>query len=235
MSISDETLIAYVDGALDSAGRRVVEQAVRHDPDLASKLARHQAVRATRGARVIDLGAVRAIRAGVAVAPQRPWSRANWASLAALLVLGILLGRISADSPWFGGQSNFYSKDGVLLAEGALEQALTHQLARTAPPSSAVKVGMSFLANDGDFCRSFRIERVTTGLACKTGGQWRIAVLADTPGLPSGDYRMAAAELPRAVMDVVEQRIAGRTLDAATEQAALAHGWQGTGASVKPH
>ncbi len=231
MSISDETLMAYVDGALDSASRRAVEQALRHDPALANKLARHQALRATRGAKVVDLGAVRASRAGVH--PQRPWSLVNWASLAALLVLGILLGRISADSAWFGEPSNIHSKDGILFAVGALDEALSSQLARTAPPASPVKVGMSFLASDGNFCRSFRIERGATGLACRSGGQWRIAVLAETSMVPSGDYRMAAAELPRAVMDVVEQRIAGRTLDAATEQAALEHGWQSVAAAAK--
>ena len=46
MSPSDETLMAYVDGEVDEATRKIVEKTMREDPDVAARVARHRALRA---------------------------------------------------------------------------------------------------------------------------------------------------------------------------------------------
>lgn len=46
MSFSDETLMAYADGELAPPERAEVEQAMRGDPELAARVAQHQALRA---------------------------------------------------------------------------------------------------------------------------------------------------------------------------------------------
>ena len=45
MTISDETLMAYVDGELDVAGRASVEAAMQQDPGIGKRIARHRALR----------------------------------------------------------------------------------------------------------------------------------------------------------------------------------------------
>ena len=51
MSISDETLMAYADGEADAATCASVESAMREDPQIAQRVARHRAMReAMRGA-----------------------------------------------------------------------------------------------------------------------------------------------------------------------------------------
>ncbi len=44
MNFSEETLMAYVDGELDAATREQVEQAVAADPEVARRVAAHQAL-----------------------------------------------------------------------------------------------------------------------------------------------------------------------------------------------
>jgi len=45
MTISEETLMAFADGELDAAGRAAVEAAMREDPEVAKRVARHRALR----------------------------------------------------------------------------------------------------------------------------------------------------------------------------------------------
>lgn len=47
MSISDEVLMAYADGELDTKGRAEVESAMAVDPQIARRVAEHEALRAT--------------------------------------------------------------------------------------------------------------------------------------------------------------------------------------------
>ena len=46
MSIAEETLMAYVDGELDPEARAQVEAAMRDDPDLSERVAKHRELRA---------------------------------------------------------------------------------------------------------------------------------------------------------------------------------------------
>jgi hypothetical protein len=45
VTISDETLMAYADGELDAAAREAVESAMREDPRIAARVARHRGLR----------------------------------------------------------------------------------------------------------------------------------------------------------------------------------------------
>ncbi|MTW05150.1 anti-sigma factor family protein, partial [Pseudoduganella ginsengisoli] len=45
MSFSEETLMAYADGELAPPEREQVERAMQGDPELAARVARHQALR----------------------------------------------------------------------------------------------------------------------------------------------------------------------------------------------
>lgn len=236
MNYSDEVLMAYARGQLDQPLRAEVERAMRADPALAARVARHRAVRArayqTYGAmldddpppparvpangKVVQLDAVRAARQQAAQPPpgKRRWSWRQWAVLAAALAIGAFEG-VFAYSLMQGesGLAAVEPKGGALVAQGNLAQALGRQLSGS---EGNVLIGQSFLAKDGSYCRSF-VMGGAGGLACKTGERWHIAVLAETT---------QTGGMPRTVNDEIAQRIAGAPLDEAGERAALARGWK---------
>lgn len=244
----DDILMAYADGELDPAQRAAIAQAIQDDPAVAAAVARHQALRQDvfaafagtldepvparlqpRAApQVHDLAAARAAREEARQQEQERRQRRpawpQWGALAASLAVGVLAGTLGTG--WFGAGSDLAlarGADGELTAGGRLAQVLDRQLAQEAG-SGDVRVGLSFVSQDGSYCRTFRVGG-SSGLACREDGAWRIPVLADSPA-QAGAYRQASAELPTAVLDAVDARIAGTTLDAAAEQAARARGWE---------
>lgn len=176
-------------------------------------------------AAVIDLAAARAARE--APPPRRAapgwWA---WGGMAASLVLGVLLGQQGLGSLGAGGSPDaaVALRDGRLVAGGALDGALSRQLAGD---TTAVALPLSFVDRDGAYCRAFRTAELA-GLACRRDGAWAVQALAAAPASApaAGTMRQAAAELPREVLLAVDQRIAGDALDAAAERAARDRGWQ---------
>jgi hypothetical protein len=228
--------MAYARGHLEEPLRGEVERAIRADAAVAARVARHRALRAhayqTYGAvleeqpmpprlsavtgKVVQLDAVRAARQQAQQpAPARSrWSWRQWAVLAAALSIGALEG-VFAYSLMQGesGLAAVEPKGGALVAQGTLAQALSRQLSGS---EGKVLIGESFLSKEGSYCRSF-VMGGAGGLACRGGERWHIAVLAETT--PTGG-------LPRAVRDVIGQRIDGVALDEAGERTALAQGWK---------
>jgi hypothetical protein len=241
MNINDETLMAYADGELDAATRSEVERAMQHDPALAERVRQHRGLRAnvfaafapiaeeavpprlqavTQTGKVIEMDAVRSDRRAAANAPR--WSMPGWGAIAATLVLGVLAGSFGLKSVQ-GDPQVASGTDGALRAQGQLAEALGAQLAGAG--SGQVKLGISFVARDGNYCRSFMMG-VAAGLACKDGTQWKIPVLAQAAPAADGAYRQAGSEMPPAVMEAIDQRINGKPLDAAAEKAARSAKWQ---------
>ena len=166
------------------------------------------------------------------------WSLPVWGALAASLVVGVLIGKMAM--PPFaaaGGKSAAVATvNGRLAAGGALARALSQQLASAQRQGQAVSIGITFRAADGQFCRSFTLRdgppqsAPLAGLACRApagGDRWLIPVLVETPpdaAAPAG-YRMAASAAP-AVLQAIDERIAGQPLDAAAERQALQRDWR---------
>jgi hypothetical protein len=164
---------------------------------------------------VLSLDAARAERA--AAKARRTWSWPEWGALAAMLVVGVLAGKALP-----GGAPAIAGNGGQVVAQGELASALDRQVGGQ---GGKVKVGVSFAARDGHYCRGFVMGSMA-GLACRAGGQWRIPVLAEAAPEAAGGYRQAGSELPAAVLDAIDERIAGKPLDAAGEEAARARSWQ---------
>ncbi|MGJ7914351.1 anti-sigma factor family protein [Massilia sp. LXY-6] len=242
MSFDDETLMAYADGELAPDLRAQVERAMRDDPQLAAAVERHRALRAdvfAAFAGVLDEpvperlqpraadspGRVRVdalASAGARPLPAR-WSWRQWGGMAASLAAGVLAGALGWQQVQ-GGGAPFGRQGDALVARGELADALSHQLATDAPAGS-VRLGVSFAAKDGQYCRSFKLG-ATAGLACRAAGEWRIPVLAQEEQTEHAGYRQAASGIPAAVLDAIDERIAGTSLDAAAERAARAGDWQ---------
>jgi len=249
MNFSEETLMAYADNELDSQTRSAVEAAMATDPEIARRIALHRALRGRLKAtfdealdepppqRLIDAArGVPAIRREGNVIPlrrrqmQRP-VLPQWATMAASLVIGVIIGQAFLRSPNVGAP--VASRNGEVLANGSLAQALSDQLAGTQTPDSQVKIGVSFKSKAGDYCRTFTMQAPATlaGLACRDHNDWRVQVLAQNPPNESSStdasssYRQAASAMPRSVMQAVDDNIAGDPLDAHAEALARDLRW----------
>ena len=223
----DERLFAYVDGELDAADRAAFEAEMTADPQLAAEVALHQSLAARVSAAyapVLDEPVPPRLVAMAATANDETGRGARlglpaWAAMAACLVAGVLAGRLA----W--PQSGLLvSRGGDLVARGDLATALGAQL--TAEPG-VVRVGLTFRAADGRYCRTFQSARERlAGLACRQGDHWIAEVATPFRPGPTPDYRTAASDTPPAVLSTVDRLIAGAPLDAAQERAARDAGWR---------
>lgn len=189
--------------------------------------------------KVADLSAVRAARAGGAHhaassashaaehEARRGWSWREWGGVAASLVVGVLVGSLvlggAARDGAGGAEIAAAGVDGVLVAQGPLSNALSQQLAGAR--GGAVDIGVSFAAKDGALCRSFTM-RQSAGLACRSGEQWELVMMTEAAKGTGGEYRQAGSAMPSAVLEAIDARIAGTTLDAQAELAAKQRGWK---------
>jgi len=249
VNYDDETLMAYADGELDAAKRAEIAEALRQDPELARRVARHEAVRAqVAGAyssvldspvpkRLLDTAqrtddaasSDPAARRGTVVpfpgrparAPAMRWRLREWGAMAASLAIGAVISW-KLFAPTDSGLIT--ARNGGLVASGSLARALDSQLASAQTGDEPVLIGLSFLARDHRYCRSFAVPAAdTAGLACRVDGEWRIPV---TAAAPAGEGLRQATSPPPAVMELIQARIAGEALDAAGEESARRAGWQ---------
>ncbi|HEY1393595.1 MAG TPA: hypothetical protein VFV25_09475 [Methylibium sp.] len=243
---SDETLMAYVDHELDAASTAALEAAMQTDAALAERVARQRALSgrlrhafdavldepvparllaAAQGVpaaptKVVPLAQAREQRAARDQARRLGWPQ--WSgmglALAACLMLGLWLGRPGPE-PWA-------NEGGRLVAQGELARALSTQLASSQAQDAPVRIGVSFAAKSGEYCRSFALAHGPAGLACKdSAGAWRVPVLAEA-GENNAAYRQAASATPAAVLGAIDAQIAGEPLDAEAERAAAQRGWR---------
>ena len=250
MKFSQEQLMAYADGELDAQMRRAIEAAMAEDPAIAAEVARHRELRDTlrgafagvldegvparlleaanstpaksAGGAVVDLAAARADKDAKAVRVR--WSWPEWTSIAASLLIGVIVGRAFLQNQ----TSNLVAtQSGHLVASGALASALSTQIGGAADDLGQVHVGLSFRAKDGNYCRTFALpDDAGAGVACRDDEQWQIRALAQAVGGgESTGYRQAGTALPPAIVQVIESTMDGAALDAEQEAAARAGNW----------
>ena len=235
--------MAYADGELDLVARAEIEAAMARDPEVAEAVGRHRAlaarvqsaygsvldepvpdriaglVAAPGSSAVADLASRRALRDAPAAAGR--FRLPQWAALAASLAIGLFVGGLIMRGP----APPYEETASGLVARGELDEALTSQLA-SAPADAGVRVGISFRDRGGDYCRTFHMHRESpvAGLACRSGEEWKLEVLAAATA-QKGELRPAAA-MPMAVLHAVDAAIDGAPLDAAAELAARDAGWR---------
>jgi hypothetical protein len=244
MNFSEETLMAYADNELDAQTRSAVEAAMASDPEIARRVARHKALRERLRTtfdkaldeappqRLVDAArGVPAVRREGNVIPfarKPPPRRAlpQWTSLAACLVVGVLIGQMLLRTSSTGPIS---SRDGRLLANGVLAEALSEQLASAQKEDTPVRIGLTFKSKEREYCRTFTLRDSTTlaGLACREHDDWRVQVLAQAASTSANgnQYRQAGSEAPASVMQAVQDMITGDPLDARAEHAAREKNW----------
>lgn len=228
----DEKFFAWLDGELSPDEAAAMAARVAADPALARLAEQHRALGVRlRGAfdpiasaavpdrvgdalgqhgEVIDFAAARRARS----TPSLP----QWASIAATLAIGVLVGTMIPHS----GSARVEAHGGKLYAAAALDKALDTQLASA--PAGDARIGLTFRDQSGAICRSFT-DRQSSGLACRNGDRWQVRGLFAAPEGQAANYRMAAGMDP-SLAALVDSTIAGEPLDAAAERNARERGWR---------
>lgn len=242
MIVTDEELMAYVDGELDTVRCESLRQAIAASADLSRRVAAQRTLRDRLAraydpvldepvpSRLADLAA-RVRMDDFDTTGRHRWSRdarRNGLALAAGIALGVALGpallRLAGEPP------DIVASGADITADGALADALSRRLASQQSASDPVRLGMSFRSISGEYCRTFisrRGDATLAGMACRRDSAWRIDTLQSVPfvpGNPNG-YRQAAAQWPPLVLRAAEDSMAGDPLDAAGEAAARDGGW----------
>lgn len=235
MIVTDEMMVAYLDGELSPGDAAEVEAAAARDEALAMRLSRHRILTgsvksafadiadepvpqrltaAVEAGRVVSLDAVRQRR----ITPA--WGR--WGSLAAGIAAGVVVGL-----GWPRGPAPMI--DGDMRARGQLASALDSQLASAPAEGELVRVGLSFRSQDRTYCRTFTVsaDEGPAGLACRDGDEWTVRLAVPrTVSTPGGDYRTASTNTPPEVIAAAQAIMLGEPLDASAEAVARSQGWR---------
>lgn len=236
--VNDETFFAWLDGELDAVEAARVEAEVAADPHLAAIAAEHRAMQSRlKGAFDTLLDEPVPAAFGAVVRNPRPtdvidfaeakkrreppqWSSvAQWGSIAATLVIGVLVGT-AIPRQHEGGPVEVQS--GELFAAASLGRALDTQLASA--PTGDVRIGLTFRDHAGAICRSFT-SAASSGLACRDKGRWQLRGLLPAPQRQATDYRMATGPDP-ALAALIDSTMAGEPFDARQEHSARQRRWK---------
>jgi hypothetical protein len=239
----DAQIHAYVDGELDANAMTQLEADSRSDSSLAARIAQQRELRILlrgafdpvleepvpqrlrdalaqpTGANVTPIGAARKPRARAA------WSPREWGAVAATLMLGMLIGALALRP---SGNVPLELVQGRLVARGELDRTLSTQLSSTARTDSMTRIGLSFRAADGAWCRSFSRGDGTSGLACRHAGRWAVQLLEGSGQHPAGDatgYREAASALSPGMVGTINALGGGDALTLEEERQQLRMGW----------
>ncbi|MFN3619044.1 anti-sigma factor family protein [Sphingorhabdus sp.] len=232
MTYDRSTIAAYVDGELNLVEAKRIENAIGSDRELAKAIEQERALRArlTRhfdpilDERVPDrlttllsdnaesLNYRRSARTSRWLRP----SAIQWAAMAASLVVGIKLGgtAMTRDPGYVRDQG------GQIVASGELADALNTQLASTQGSNPVIRIGTSFAAKDGGYCRTFG-SAVLDGIACTEGNDWKLRQTLS--GDAASEYRQASAG---ALAEAAATMMSHEPLDAAGEAAVMKRGWR---------
>lgn len=233
MKLSDEILMAYVDGELDPPTEREVAAAAAQDPEASGKIAQHLSLRKKLRAaydpilmQAVPERLVAALVAPTEIARARAtrWSMPVWAAMAASVVIALMVGFLlhGATGPT---PALIAFESGGTIARGPLARALSTQLSGEST-STSIQIGLSFRAKSGEYCRTFNLSPArggAAGLACRQNDAWNVKMLAQPPAAAGGEYRLATSDGP--VMTAVNA-MNGEVLDAKGEKTALEQGWR---------
>ena len=233
MSYSRESIAAYVDGEIDLVTAKRIELAMETDAGLAEAVKQERALRlrlAGHYAPVLEEAvpdrltallsssvdsSLEQRRADKAARWYQP-SVVQWGAMAASLVVGLMIGGTALNR-----DAGYVSDDSKqMVASNALADALDTQLASSQGAKAEIRIGTSFVAKDGGYCRTFESKSLD-GIACNEKAGWQLRQTLSGEG--ESDYRQASAG---ALAEAAATMMAGDPLDAAGEKAAAKNGWR---------
>lgn len=232
MSYDRATIAAYVDGELDLVTARRIEKAMESDAGLAEAVSQEQALRSRLSAH-FDPVAMEPVPERLAALlsgnvssldAHRPAKTARWyqpsvmqwGAMAASLVVGLIIGGTALNRDAGYVRDN----EGALVASGKLAHALHTQLASTQGANPEIRIGTSFAAKDGGYCRTFESASLD-GIACYTDKDWQLRQTLSGDG--TSEYRQASSG---ALAETAAAMMEGEAMDSAAEKATVEKGWR---------
>jgi hypothetical protein len=248
LDITDELLVAFVDGELDAAQREMVGAILERDPALQRRAAEmrlscdllREAFPLQPPDRVperIDATARRL--AGACAQHSRHAGRESRFPRKHAVAAGLLV-CAAVSAAYFAWQRAEPTRQmATALAQidpdnplYALLESTPSALAIHVPQEDAVlRAILTFRAEDGRFCREFEIlasSGASTGVACRDDGKWRTEVLLSAAAAPPSSqyYTPAAGSDDPAIAEAVEKLMQGEPMSAREEAEVLTHGWR---------
>jgi hypothetical protein len=245
MGITDQLLMAYVDGELGPDLAALILSRLETEPDLLDRMEQQQELRrqlsAAYGSVMAEplppgLTALLTREAAAAAAHRRRPERGpttfsrlgaawpTWAAAAAAALVGVGLSEAV-----HAGDPITRSHDGRLLASGPLARSLEHAVAAEAT-TPGVKIMASFQDRSGRYCRVFQGAGREDGVACKGDGRWQVlALAASTETAPAQGYRQASSGLAPSLAAAVDELQAAEALTPEQERQARTQQWQARG------
>lgn len=237
--MTEEQIIAYVDGELGPIDALRCARAAEADPALAARIDRHRTLRAriedhfapiadeAPPARLTGLFDRRSNIVTFRAKPRWSGQRGRYAALAATLVAGLVAGRMLPHP----GSAPVAERGGAIIASGELGRALDNQLASAAPADPVYRIGVSFRAGDGRYCRTFTGAR-GAGLGCRGSDGWTLDRYVGGPMRADGSAYRQAGSPSAEILAAAQGMMTGEPLDAAGEAAAVARGWKDQGSNI---
>ena len=258
MGITDQLLMAFVDGELSPDLAALIMSRLETEPDLLERLEQHQRLRrdlssaygsvmveplppsltdllAGAGAKVEPPPA--RMSAKILSLPSKAAERsalrrvgAAWPAWAAAAAAAVL--GVGISEARHAGDPLTRSGDGKIVASGPLARALENNMAADAG-SQGAKIMASFADRSGRYCRVFGAAAGghEDGVACKADGRWQVIALANGgESEPSNGYRQAASPLAPSVAAAVEDLQASAVLTPDQERKARTQQWRVAGA-----
>lgn len=242
MGITDQLLMAYVDGELSPDLASLILSRMETEPDLLDRLEQHELLRrqlsaafgpvmgeplpptltallAEEGAKVRTASG-RSAQGFAFRGVDSAWPM--WAAAAAAAVIGVGVSEVlHMNEP-------LTLSGGRVVAAGALARSLEHNLAADTAGSGA-RIMASFEDRSGRYCRVFEAAGGghEDGVACKNDGRWQVVALANMAGSePSSGYRQASSALASSVVAAVDEFQASNVLTPEQERQARTLQWR---------
>ena len=244
-SVSNEDLMAFVDGQLDPERAAEIASAVAADPSLEHRMAAYLESRAALSSafdevlsepvpdhlRTLVLGDAATSRVVRMDRSRRysalyGWPQAIAASI--ILAVGVVIGAYLLPT----SSTDDVFATGLVTSDRSLARALESTASGTLSRvgEHKFKVLQSFRTADNSVCREYQAggaSRGATGVACRTADGWHVEVqvASDAPEQFSS-YRPASGVDVAAIDDVLYRLGALPGFDADTENCLIANGWQ---------
>jgi hypothetical protein len=230
--ITEEQLMAYLDGGLPPDEASKVIMALSQDPDLRKLMEDELTVRHSvavafapviaqrvpdRLLRPFERPAPRAHSQWFSCYFMQGWNVKTALPMAASLAIGLFLGGNLFST------STSRPSGGFASLNSAVVEALDEQMAAVQTPQDQVQIGISFTSLDGAVCRTYQ-DAAHAGIACRDGEQWQVRLLAKVETGRAGVMQQANSA-PALVMSAAQEMILGEPMDAQQEQAARNAGW----------
>lgn len=231
LELNDELLCAYMDGELDQERRARVERALTDDAGARVRLERMYAADARLKAEIPVPAAAPSdplaqhILTGAPIR-QRTTPSSRWTvTLGALAagIGGVVLGFVLSGARQRSSTAAFVPSSSSELLLSALEHAESGKV--TSNGARTAQVILTFVSDDGRYCRAFRSRDVSggaEGLACRDGEQWRLVAWDGTAATDDGFRTAGSSEL---LDDIMDRLGGGPALERSEEHALLERNW----------